>query len=134
MEAELAAEPLARRTTEDALAEALAAPQAAEQRSRDKMTVQEVRMPPRTPHGLGNVATSGRKAPASQDADAMPIARAVGVVEAQARRRGRPAKVGDQDALVIEWWKPGGSRSFGRAVAQSLNGGHSIVASLGKTR
>jgi hypothetical protein len=69
-------------------------------------------MPPRTPHGLGNVATSRRKAPASQDADAMPIARAVGSSKAQARRRGRPAKVGDQDALVIEWWKPGWQRKF----------------------
>jgi chromosome segregation ATPase len=114
-EAELAAERLVRRDAEDALAEALEARQEAESRLQDAMAVREARMPPQAHLGLADASTSRRKALATQDADdAEQIARAAGLSKTmddgastiQARRRGRPAKVGNQDSDIVEWWKP----------------------------
>jgi hypothetical protein len=97
---------------EDALAEALEARQEAESRLRDAMAVRAARMPSNGPNGLADATTTRRKAPASQDADAEQIARAAGSSKAQARRRGRPAKDGNQDSHIVEWWKPGWREKF----------------------
>src|ERR1700722_19296783 len=106
-EAELVAEDLGRRNAENALAEALDTRQEAEEQLRDAMAVREARMPPQTDRGLADSFTIRRRVPAAQDADAEQIAGVARSSKTQARRRGRPAKVGNQDSEVVEWWKPG---------------------------
>jgi chromosome segregation ATPase len=111
-EAELMAERLGRRNAENALAEALDTRQEAEEQLRDAMAVREARMPPQTDRGLADSLTIRRRAPAAQDADAEQIAGVAISSKTQARRRGRPAKVGNQDSEVVEWWKPGWQDKF----------------------
>jgi len=113
-------ERLARRNAEDALTLALEARQEAESRLRDAMAAQEPRLPSQAPHRLADAIRTRRRAPTAQDADAEQVARAAGSSKTvddgastiQARRRGRPAKVGNQDSEVVEWWKPGWREKF----------------------
>jgi hypothetical protein len=129
-EAELTAERLIRRNAEDALAEVLEAGMEAERRPRDAKTVYEARLPAMAP--AKQRAAVGPLGAASGDADATDsvvelhandalastrMAKSQSIVEdgasgTQARRRGRPTKAGNQDSVVVEWWKPSWQRKF----------------------
>jgi hypothetical protein len=124
-EAELAAERLARRTAEDALAEALEARQEAEERLRDAKTARTAQRLAKP--SMTRSAKVGPLSAASVDVDVPDsvvelhagdtpantrMAEATTIAEdepsrKQARRRGRPLKVGNQESKAVEWWKPG---------------------------
>jgi hypothetical protein len=126
-EAELAAERLARRNAQHALAEALAGPQEAERRCRDAMAVEMARKPPQTPHGLADMTTATQTALAALTTGATPqandMARPTVPAAARKRRIGTgspdtstvntdsrhlgPASDGNQEPDIVEWWKPG---------------------------
>jgi hypothetical protein len=128
-EAELAAERLARRNAQHALAEAVEARQQAEQRFRDANATRTVRSPSkplltrRATVGLGAASGDADVPDSAAELDAHEIhawsrtAEAPTIVQdlptaKPARRRGRPIDVGNEEPEVVEWWKPGWQRKL----------------------
>ena len=122
-EAELVATRLARQNAEDALAEALEARQETEGRLRAMIAARRAQAPPTEPsdgHGRPKATGIKPKTPAAQVIDQEPHAKIGGsptIVDGgsrpkQTRRRGRPAKVRNQESEFVEWWKPGWRDEF----------------------
>jgi hypothetical protein len=129
-EVELSAELLARCNAEDALAEALESGMEAERRPRDANAARTVHK--RSKPSMARRAAVGPLGAASDDGDAPgsvvelqagEASTNTRMVEAptivddkgstiQARRRGRPLGVGNDEAQAVEWWKPGWQRKF----------------------
>jgi hypothetical protein len=127
VQAELVAERLALRNTEDALADALEGRHEAEGRLRE---------------GIADATKSKRKASAGRNTGAERYATGTTRVRApeqkkrtngltvlgsgprtiQARRRERPAKAGDQESKIVEWWKP----------RKTVTDGANTISGLGK--
>jgi hypothetical protein len=141
VQAELVAERLAHRNTNDALAEAQEGRLEAEGRLRQAIDDQQAQQPTQAPHGLLNLTKSRRKASAGRNTDSerhatgttRPRAPAQkktnepamvdgGARATKARRRGRPAKAGEQESKIVEWWKP----------RKTATGGASTIGTLGK--
>ena len=135
---ELAAERLAHRNAEDALAEALESRLEAEGRLREAIAAEQARKLTQAPHGLAEATTTRRKAPVGLDTDAKrranntarPTVRerretaAPKIVNDRARmiparRRGRLAIDGEQKSEIVDWWKP---RSTGLVTDTSMGG------------
>jgi septal ring factor EnvC (AmiA/AmiB activator) len=96
MEAELEAERSARKSAEAARADALARCRKAEEQLREMVTAAR------------SEAASNRSMPAT----AADTANDPGQPEKPVRRRGRPAKTGEPEADVVEWWVPGWQKKF----------------------
>jgi hypothetical protein len=98
IEAELVAERLARQSAENALSEAL-------ERRQKAIAAAAVQKPSATPakHEMtvGPQDIAAGVTPENVDPAARP-----------ARRRGRPPKVSEQEADVVEWWVPGWQEKF----------------------
>ena len=140
VQAELVAEVLARRNTEDALAEAQEGRLEAEGRLREAVIAQQALKLSSRSQGLAYATTIGKKASAGRDIDgdqhAIDTTRATvparkkktigpamadgGARTIQARRRGRPAKAGDHESAIVEWWKPRSVSTGGVGTAGTL--------------
>jgi hypothetical protein len=136
--AELVAEVLALRNAKDALAEAQERRLEAEGRF---LAAAEARKPSSRSHGLPDATKTRRKAAAVLNSDAQ--CHTTGTTRAtvpepkrktngpammdgrartvQARRRGRPAKAGDQESAIVEWWKPRSTGAGGASTGGTLN-------------
>jgi hypothetical protein len=132
-EAELAAERLARRDAEDALAEALEAGMEAERRSRDATAFREAGMPSEPSHGLIVAARTKQTVLVSPTTGATPqtidtarptvpvrvrkrriaaIAPGTSTVKTDSGHQG-PVSDGNQESDIVEWWKPGWRGHYG---------------------
>jgi hypothetical protein len=139
VQAELVAEVLALRNTEEALAEAQEGRLEAEGRLREAIAAEHAGRPSRL--GVGDMARTRRKVLARFDPDAErhasgttrprapaqkktnePAMMDGGARAIKARRRGRPAKAGEQEFKIVEWWKP----------RKTATGGASTIGTLGK--
>jgi len=130
VEAELAAERLARHNAENALAEALEARQEADGRTTGQAIArQPVQRPPQPPHGTADAARTTGTVPTALDMGAEPdatdTARLTVPVGVRKRRiaagasavktdRGHVGPASDESpaADVVEWWKPGWQERF----------------------
>ena len=130
VQAELAAQRLVLRNTEDALAEALGGRLEAEDRLRQAISAGQARKLSQAPYGRADATTTRGRASAGLKTDAerhvtattLPEPRQTtkglakvddGTRTIQARRRGRPAVAGEQESEIVKWWKP---RSVGGTV------------------
>src|ERR1700722_4238942 len=136
--AELVAEVLALRNAKDALAEAQERRLEAEGRF---LAAAEARKPSSRSHGLPDATKTRRKVAAVLNSDAQchttgtsratvpePKRKTNGPAmvdgrarTVQARRRGRPAKAGDQESAIVEWWKPRSTGAGGASTGGTLN-------------
>jgi hypothetical protein len=105
--AELAAERLARRNADDALAEALAGRQEAQVRLRDAITVQETWMPPDVPKGRADATRNRQTALSGIGTEATPDPNGTARLY-----RGQPAGDEKPESDIVEWWEPGWQERF----------------------